>query len=81
MDDSNACGLKIKQIIATLIILIILALTVQLFKLNQVRTIEIAEETLKTTDSMEKAQVEEKDNFETVDVKVSKAKLDSKGNK
>ena len=44
MDNSNACGLKIKQIIAILIILIILALTVQLFKLNQVRTIEIAEE-------------------------------------
>lgn len=64
MDNSNACGLKIKQIIAILIILIILALTAQLFKLNQTKTLEIAEETLKTTDSMEKAQVEEKDNFE-----------------
>ena len=40
-----------------------------------------AKEVVKIVDGLIAAAVKEKDNFEMVDVKVSKAKLDSKGNK
>ena len=49
---------------------------------GKIETTEARAKELKAmADSIIALAVKEKDNFETVDVKVSKAKLDSKGNK
>ena len=57
-------------------------LTTDLFVYGKITTTEArAKEVQSIADSIIALAVKEKDNFETVDVKVSKAKLDSKGNK
>ena len=49
---------------------------------GKIETTEARAKELKAmADSIIALAIKEKDNFETVDVKVSKAKLDSKGNK
>ena len=56
--------------------------TTDLILHNQIETTEArAKEVKSIVDSIIALAIKEKDNFETVDVKVSKAKLDSKGNK
>lgn len=57
-------------------------LTTDLMLHGQIETTEArAKEVKAIADSLISLAVKEKDNFEMVDVKVSKAKLDSKGNK
>ena len=57
-------------------------LTTDLIMYGQIKTTEArAKEVKKIADSIIALAVKEKDNFEMVDVKVVKAKLDSKGNK
>ena len=57
-------------------------LTTDLFVYGKITTTEArAKEVQSIADSIIALAVREKDNFETVDVKVVKAKLDSKGNK
>jgi large subunit ribosomal protein L17 len=57
-------------------------LTTDLFVYGKITTTEArAKEVKSIADSIIALAVKEKDNFETVDVKVVKAKLDSKGNK
>ena len=57
-------------------------LTTDLIMYGQIKTTEArAKEVKKIADSIIALAVKEKDNFEMVDVKVIKAKLDSKGNK
>ena len=57
-------------------------LTTDLILHGKVETTEArAKEVKAITDSLIALAIKEKDNFETVDVKVVKAKLDSKGNK
>ena len=57
-------------------------LTTDLILHGKVETTEArAKEVKAISDSLISLAMKEKDNFETVDVKVSKAKLDSKGNK
>ena len=57
-------------------------LTTDLFLYGKITTTEArAKEVKSIADSIIALAVKEKDNFETVDVKVVKAKLDSKGNK
>ena len=57
-------------------------LTTDLILHGKVETTEArAKEVKAIADSLISLAMKEKDNFETVDVKVSKAKLDSKGNK
>ena len=57
-------------------------LTTDLLLHGKVETTEArAKEVKAIADSLISLAIKEKDNFETVDVKVSKAKLDSKGNK
>lgn len=57
-------------------------LTTDLILHGKIETTEArAKEVKSIADSIISLAVKEKDNFETVDVKVSKAKLDSKGNK
>ena len=57
-------------------------LTTDLFVYGKITTTEArAKEVKSIADSLIALAVKEKDNFETVDVKVVKAKLDSKGNK
>ncbi len=57
-------------------------LTTDLVMYGKITTTEArAKEVKKIADSIIALAVKEKDNFETVDVKVVKAKLDSKGNK
>ena len=56
--------------------------TTDLILHNQIETTESrAKEVKAITDSIISLAIKEKDNFETVDAKVVKAKLDSKGNK
>ena len=58
------------------------SLTTDLFVYGKITTTEArAKEVKSIADSLIALAVKEKDNFETVDVKVVKAKLDSKGNK
>ena len=57
-------------------------LTTDLMLHEKIETTEArAKEVKAIADSLISLAVKEKDNFEMVDVKVSKAKLDSKGNK
>ncbi len=57
-------------------------LTTDLIRYGKIKTTECrAKEVKKIADSIIALAVKEKDNFEMVDVKVVKAKLDSKGNK
>ncbi len=57
-------------------------LTTDLFVYGKITTTEArAKEVQSIADSLIALAIKEKDNFETVDVKVVKAKLDSKGNK
>ena len=57
-------------------------LTTDLFVYGKITTTEArAKEVQSIADSIIALAIKEKDNFETVDVKVVKAKLDSKGNK
>ena len=57
-------------------------LTTDLILHGKIETTEArAKEVKSIADSLISLAIKEKDNFETVDVKVSKAKLDSKGNK
>ena len=57
-------------------------LTTDLILHGKIETTEArAKEVKAIADSLISLAMKEKDNFETVDVKVSKAKLDSKGNK
>ena len=57
-------------------------LTTDLILHEQIETTDArAKEVKAIADSIISLAVKEKDNFETVEVKISKAKLDSKGNK
>lgn len=57
MNNDTTCGLKIKQIIATLIILVMTATIGQMFIFKQ-ENLQIAEETLEVENTIEKAEVE-----------------------
>ncbi len=57
MNNDTTCGLKIKQVIATLIILVMTATIGQMFIFKQ-ENLQIAEETLEVENTIEKAEVE-----------------------